>query len=219
MAQYCLVWHYYDIDFGRPFTCVTPTLDGDVLRVLTRTRRPLSLGQIHELVGAHSLNGIRRVVFRLVETGVVVRASAGRQSVYQLNRNHVAAQWIEGLATLREQVWARLREHLDGWDESPAAAAAFGSAARGEATDTSDLDLCVVRRDGLPADNETWVAQLSSLPALATRWTGNDARVVEFGEQELLAAGPLLDDLARDAVLIAGPADYFARALQRRSVA
>lgn len=92
------------MDFEHPFRAVAPTLDGDVLTVLARADEGFSGRQIHRLLGQGSEQGIRKAAERLVEQGVVLRSQVGRANVYRLNRKHVAAPHIEGLAALRAEV-------------------------------------------------------------------------------------------------------------------
>jgi predicted nucleotidyltransferase len=61
----------------------------------------------------------------------------------------------------------------------------YGSVARGEAGPTSDLDLLVVRAEATREEAPAWREQISDLEERATSWTGNDARVVEFGVADL----------------------------------
>jgi predicted nucleotidyltransferase len=80
------------------------------------------------------------------------------------------------------------------------------SVARGEATPESDLDLLVVRRAECEPDEPVWQEQLSKLQVRASAWTGNDARVLEFGEQELTDGEPqqVLIEAARDGIELYG---------------
>jgi hypothetical protein len=82
----------------------------------------------------------------------------------------------------------------------------FGSVARGEATPDSDLDLLVVRPAECEPDEPVWQEQLSKLQTHASAWTGNDARVLEFGEHELAGGEPqqVLMDAARDGIELYG---------------
>lgn len=204
------------MDFARPFTCVTPTVDGDVLAVLARTTRPLSVGQIHELAAAHSHSGIRKAVFRLVDTGVVERSPAGRLSVYTLNREHVAADWIVGLATITDRLWQRITDEVASWSEPAAAVVVFGSAARGQAGVESDLDICVVRPDELPVDDGEWREQLENLAGRATRWSGNDTRILELAAHELGGVGSLIEEVNRDGLMLVGDPRLFRRPVRHR---
>lgn len=178
------------MDFERPLRVVTPSLDGDVLAVLAGGHVVASGRELHRLVGHSSEEGVRRAAERLTRQGIVTQETVGRARLYALNREHLAAAPIEALASLRLQLIERLRSTVSGWKTPAAAVTLFGSVARKEATEDSDLDLLVVRRKLVSFEDEDWRAQLEALERAATRWTGNDARVLEFGEAEALRAPP-----------------------------
>lgn len=186
------------MDFDRPLRVVSPTLDGDVLTVLASADEGFSGRRIHRLLGHGSEQGVRKAAERLVEQGVVLRHHAGRAKIYRLNRQHVASSHIEGLVTLRTELLARLRAALAGWKEPPLLALLFGSVARGEAGPDSDLDLFVVRRADVEEEAPVWIEQLAALERNATAWTGNDTRIVEFGEEEFSAGD--LEVVVREAL-------------------
>ncbi len=185
---------------------MTPTLDGDVLSVLARAEAEMTGRELQRVIGHGSHQGIRNAADRLAGQGVVSRRSAGNANLYQLNRDHVAASWIEGLASLPSQVLDRLRDAITGWEQSPTLVVLFGSVARGEATPDSDLDLLVVRPAECEPDEPVWQEQLSKLQTHASAWTGNDARVLEFGEHELAGGEPqqVLTDATRDGIELYG---------------
>jgi UTP:GlnB (protein PII) uridylyltransferase len=118
----------------------------------------------------------------------------------------LAAPWIEGLAHLREQLIDRLRELFAGWNEPARVALLFGSVARGDATVLSDVDLLVIRSSGCDPDSDPWRAQLLALQQAATAWTGNDARVLEYGEDELQgsSAERVIEEALRDGIELTG---------------
>lgn len=171
------------MDFGHPLRVVTPTLDGEVLRVLAGADAEFTGRAVHQLIGQGSENGVRRALARLVSEGVVDSRQAGRATLHRLNRDHVASSWIEGLTGLRAQLLERLRSEIGSWAVQPVAAAVFGSVARGEAGPASDLDIVLVRPSS--ADDDAWDAQVRALAEKATRWTGNDARPLEVDEADL----------------------------------
>jgi predicted nucleotidyltransferase len=194
------------MDYRRPLHVVTPTLDGDVLAALARADIELTGRELARQVGHGSPEGVRRAADRLVGQGTLLRRAAGAANLYRLNRDHLAAPWIEGLAGIREQLIERLRARLAGWEQPAKVALLFGSVARGEASADSDLDLLVVRGRGCGPDSDVWRSQLLDLSQSATAWTGNDARVLEYGEVELAdAAGePLLEEALRDGIELCG---------------
>lgn len=145
--------------------------------------------RIHRLLGHSSEPGVRKAAERLVDQGVVLRRQAGQAKLYRLNRQHLAAACIESLATLRAQLITRLQGTIADWDPVPRYAVLFGSVARGEAGPQGDLDLLVVRDAGVDEDSPEWQEQLAALEREATGWTGNDARILEYGENELAGRG------------------------------
>jgi predicted nucleotidyltransferase len=91
--------------------------------------------------------------------------------------------------------------------------AVFGSMARGRAEPDSDVDLLLVRPDEAP--EATWEAQVGGLSSAVTRWTGNDARPVEFSLAELKRRrkDPLFHDLLAQGLTVAGEREWFRRQL------
>ncbi len=157
-------------------------------------------------VGHGSPEGVRRAADRLVIQGTLLRRTAGTAHLYRLNRDHLAAPWIEGLASLREQLIERLRTLLSGWEQPAKVALLFGSVARGEAGADSDLDLLIVMAHECDPDSDGWRSQILNLAQLATAWTGNDARVLEYGEQELASTAeePLLAEALHEGIELSG---------------
>jgi hypothetical protein len=206
------------MDFRRPLTVVTPTLDGDVLAALAVADAEFSGRELARRTGHGSNEGIRRAADRLVGEGIVLRRAAGGAHLYRLNRDHIASRWIEGLATLPGQVIDRIRAIVAEWDEAPRLAFLFGSVARGEASPLSDLDILVVRRSACDADSHTWRSQLVAMQQTATAMTGNDARVLEIDEQEMGAGriDSVLKDVLHEGVPLVGSKRELLRLLGAR---
>jgi predicted nucleotidyltransferase len=173
------------MDFQHPFAVVTPTLDGDVLLALARAEEMFTGRRLHGVVGHGSEPGIRRAADRLVDQGLVGRREVGRAKVYWLNREHLAAPYVEGLAFMRQELVDRLRGAVASWKPAPRFVLFFGSAARGEASTESDLDLLVIRNRDTDEEDPDWQDQLTQLERDATAWTGNEARILEYGEADL----------------------------------
>jgi len=173
------------MDFRRPLTVVTPTLDGDVLAVLAGADEDFSGRRIHQLLRQGSENGVRNAAERLVEQGVVLSRRAGQANLYRLNRDHLAAPYIEGLSSLRAQLLDCMRDTIAGWSVPPSSALVFGSVARSEAGPSSDLDLVVIRPSLVGEDDKKWREQLALLEDVTTAWTGNETQVIEYGEADL----------------------------------
>lgn len=193
------------MDLSDPTRAVTPTLDGPVLAVLATAGRPLTVGEVAAQAARGSEIGIRRSLVRLVDQGIVRATIVGRNRVHELNREHVAAAVADVMAGLRLELWRRLREELAGWDPPALYAAVFGSAARGDGDESSDIDVLLVharfagdvteRRTAshdpvfTTADPERWHVQVDRLRALVQRWTGNPLQVVELSVAQWLFPG------------------------------
>lgn len=202
------------MDFRHPLQIVTPTLDADVLTVLARADVEMSGREIRRRAHRGSHQGIRNAADRLAREGIVERRSVGNAHLYRLNRNHLAAEWVEKLATVPEQLLGRLRDAIAAWTRPPLLAMLFGSVASGQASATSDIDLLIVRARGCDPDDPNWNRQLTELQANVTAWSGNDARVLEYGQDELPHAShePVLRDALRDGVELYGSRRALSRA-------
>lgn len=200
------------MEMQRPFRLITPTVDGDVLAALARVQSSFTPPQLQRVIGRHSEAGVRKALQRLAVQGLVQRQRAGRADLYELNREHLAAAHVTAIATLFDEFVRRAEEHLSTWRPRCEYAALFGSAARGEMNPDSDLDILVVRPDDVDADDPVWLDQLLQLERVFSAWTGNDARVLEWGASPLrlgLSAGePVLRDIVREGIRLTGPADY-----------
>lgn len=196
-----------------PTSAVTATLDGPVLAVLASAGKPLTAGEVTAQMPRGSEVGVRRSLARLVEQGIVRATAMGRNRVHELNRDHVAAPIAVQLASLRLEVWRRMRSKLRGWKTRPLYACVFGSAARGDGDSESDIDLLLVHAT-FPGDSDprrrsaTLGSQLAGLTAELTAlqltekelarwrrqvdqlhhevraWTGNPLQVVEMSGYE-----------------------------------
>jgi nucleotidyltransferase-like protein len=205
------------MQLNRPLATVTPTLDGDVLAVLAQQEATFTTGQLHRMLGRYSEEGIRKVLLRLARQGIVHSTRIGGTYTYQLNREHIAADPIIQLARLTQSLLLQIEKYLGNWDLRPRYAAIFGSAARGTMTEESDIDILLVRDDSAPID--VWDAQVSALASDVSRWTGNDARPLEYTVSELLAArsDPVLRDVMEDGLTIAGQRAWLVQHLRGRN--
>jgi len=205
------------MELQRPMATVTPTLDGDVLAVLALHDVAFTTGQLHQMLTRHSESGIRKVLQRLVEQGVVLSDRVGNAFAYRLNHDHLAAAHILGLARLQETLLRRIEDRLASWAPPPPYAAVFGSAARGAMSPGSDLDLLLIRPNGV--DSDIWEAQANDLAADVTHWIGNDTRILEFTAADLAARGrdePVLRAVLDDGLTVAGTHAWLNKQLRKR---
>lgn len=165
--------------------------------------------EIADVLGQRSHDGVRKSLARLVAQGIVRREVAGNALMHTLNRDHVGAPAVMALAAMRAELWGRLRRSIGEWDPPAAHASVFGSAARGDGTAASDIDLLIVRPDGVDHEDPRWHEQIDELAMRVREWTGNPASIVEQAEHDIrtVAAGggrPILADLRCDGIDLAG---------------
>lgn len=102
--------------------------------------------------------------------------------------------WSCWPASLDPSPVARSPAALGRWNPPAVHASVFGSAARGDGTTDSGIDLFVVRPAEVTEDDDRWREQVEALGERVRTWTGNHLSVIEQAEAELpapLARGPI----------------------------
>lgn len=185
------------MNLSEPMASVIPGAHGQVLQVLAKTTKPLTARQVALLTdGRISKRRANDVLQELAQAGVVLRQDSAPSYLYTLNLDHLAADAVVSLATMRERLFDRVQHDLSGWRWKPAAAYLFGSMADGTATALSDIDLLVLRPPECPEGE--WDEQLSALSESVHRWTGNQCEILDLTETELGNAVAIGDRLAID---------------------
>lgn len=196
------------MDLNRPIGVITPTIDAEVLAVLAGSTVTFTGAQVQKIMGSHTQKGVWSALQRLSNQGVVIKVQKGSAGLYSLNRDHLAARYILGLANLKSELLERMTKAITKWEIKPIFAAIFGSAARGEMRLDSDIDIFLVRPDKVDVDDNLWVSLQGGIVESVTKWTGNDARVFELSESEVakgVAANErVLMDIKEQAIVLLG---------------
>ena len=196
------------MDLSRPHMVLSPTLDGEAMRVLAGTTHPLTGREIARLAEQGSQTGIALALDRLVKQGLVLRQDVGAAALYTFNRLHLAAPAAEILAGLRSELRRRIRGEIEAWKTQPVHASLFGSAARGDGDTASDIDVLIVRPRPVDEEDPGWRDQVARLSDQIYLWTGNHAAVIELGHDEVgelqRTQPPIAASLRADAVSLAG---------------
>ena len=197
------------MNLSSPIRSVIPSAHGPVLAVLARTAEPLSGRRVAALTdGRVGQRRVNDVLGELVDAGIVRCQRHPPAKLYVLNRDHVAAEGIIALSSQWEALLRRIRDEIVGWQVPPISACLFGSAARGDASDDSDLDILLV--PGFDDDRLTtvWQEQVDRLTELVWAWSGNACEVLELSVEELAATADRNDRLAHnlraDAITLGG---------------
>lgn len=160
-----------------PLSSLVSTVDGEVLTRLARINTPISLAALSRLVPNRSYHGVRNSLIRLVSEGIVTELASGQAKLYLLNREHLAADAILQMVNARERLLERIRSLVSTWKPAPRFVVLFGSAARGDMTTESDIDVLVIFEDDADKIQSEYLELLSSSIEL---WTGNSAEVIDY---------------------------------------
>jgi len=172
------------MDYVNPVEALIPGVQGRVLTVLARTEAELTMRSVAELAGV-SANQATVVLNRLVRLGIVERRDVGASALVRLVRENEAARSVLSLVDLRQGVLARLAGEARKIRPAPACLVVFGSFARGDAHENSDIDVLAVAPSEAQVDDGRWTAALGQWSDRAARIAGNPVNLLEATMDEL----------------------------------
>ena len=196
------------MDMSRPASLIMPAGTESVLKTLAGTDRPLGVREVARLAGV-SANRASQVLAGLIEHGLVMADDHGSGRLCRLNRQHLAARPLLDLIGLRGRLLELVRSEVAAWAPKPLHVSLFGSAARGDGSTASDLDLLVVRAEsGSDVEDEGWESQLFASGERLLAATGNHAAWLVITPADLRravrAGEPIVREWRRDAIHLAG---------------
>ena len=184
---------------NEPFGGVIPGARGAVLSTLLRTDVRLTGRQVHALVSdRHGLWSVQEALKAWAQLGVVHTQVIGRAVVHAINEDHCTVaplrSLLDPMAALTEAAAQIVGDRVE-------AVILFGSVARGEAREGSDIDLAVIAESG-------WDGRVDLEDAIRRR-LGNDCDALVFTSEEFarLAAAhePVVDEILLDGIALIGP--------------
>ena len=198
------------MNLASPLRTLIPSLESAVLEVLVRTESQMSPTQIARLAPRGSRQGLTLALDRLVEHGLVVAEPANHGYGYRFNRGHVLAETVFGGIRAKTELVERLESAIATLDPQPMHVALFGSVARGDGDEGSDIDLFVLISSSVDVrDDEDWKRQLRRLEDDVLVWTGNRLEPLVLTFDDLVQAvgdeEPIVDSLLADAIGLHGP--------------
>lgn len=175
-----------------------PGARGAVLSTLMRTDARLTGRQVHALVSnRYSLWAVQEALKAWVQLGVVHTEVIGRAVVHAINEDHYT---VAPLRLLLDPMAALTEVAAQIVGEDVEAVIVFGSVARGEAKEESDVDLAVI-------GPSSWYGRAALEDAIRKR-LGNDCDLLVFTAQEFvsLAAAhePVVDEILIDGIPLVG---------------
>lgn len=195
------------MNLSSPLSSLIPSMEAVALEVLAGTNSALGPSQIHRLGRRGSRQGVVNALDRLVQHGLVLSEPTNFGSMYRLNRDHLLAPAVLQVAEARHELLQRLAHECAELDPIPLAAALFGSVARNDSDETSDIDLLIVLGADLE-NHEAWIDQLHGLSELVEAWTGNRLQVITQSATRLdelvTSSEPIVESWREDAVTVFG---------------
>ncbi len=195
------------MDFAHPVETLIPGAQGRVLAVLARITAELNLRTVARLAGVSPAQA-SRVLPGLVESGVVERREVPPSSLFRLNRSNVVAEAVIRLAESHDIALERIGAAAAELERPPASVIVFGSFARRTADGQSDIDVVVVRPDGIDEDDDAWGDGIEQWREDVHAITGNPVEMIETDRAEaaerLASKRPLWRDIARDGIVVHG---------------
>ncbi|KUM35731.1 nucleotidyltransferase domain-containing protein [Arthrobacter sp. EpRS71] len=192
-----------------PLRAICPTLEADVLMALANGRPSTPGHLVRERGIKASVSGTRRCLERLEESGIVMGIRVGNRNEYALNLSHMLAGVIAEASQGRERFTRFISRAIAKWPEEPLQVILFGSAARGDMRNDSDIDLLFIIDDG--AGDELY-EQIGNLAVDVYRLTGNDVRPMIYEAAEVRAA-PIFDSILGEGVHVHGDRRWLSRRL------
>jgi predicted nucleotidyltransferase len=198
-----------------PLTAISPSLDMGALYVLARADADFTAPGICSLLPEpSSLAGVRKALARLVDQGIVVEKVAGRTHIFRLNRHHLLAKAVEEMASAKDHLIERIRTEIELWEFAPIVVTIYGSAARNDMRNDSDIDLFIA----LPNDVNELQAEtrIATLAGEISAWTGNDTRPFVFLESEV-APSSIFESIIDEGDTLFGDGTWLRRVLRAGS--
>lgn len=194
------------MDLSAPLASFMNGLDAVALRVVARAGAALTGRQIARLAGTGTPANIRLALLRLVDIGLVVSMPAPHATMYSANRSHILWPAVEIAMNARQELNRRIATFADASAPAGVTVALYGSVARGDSTNNSDIDLLVVFPDTVALDDrDEFVTGLRDSVQL---WTGNDAQIYDLTESALTrqrqGGDPIVVNWATDGIVVFG---------------
>lgn len=173
------------MDLSSPLRSIAPSLDSAVLEILAGTESAMGASRIASLSKRGTRAGQLPVLNRLVDHGLVLAEPANQGFLYRLNRDHVLASAILAAVDARAEIMRRLTAAIEALRPEPVHASMFGSFARREAHEESDIDLLVIVAEDTDEHASSWTDQMRRLEEEVLLWTGNRLECVTLTHSRL----------------------------------
>lgn len=200
------------MNLSEPLEGLMSAVEAVTLRVLARADTGFSGRQVHALANVSSTSSVHRALTALVKVGLVSTEARPPAIIYRANRAHVLWPVVELALSARTRAFEEIREFCaenipqEVPKEFQVSVIVYGSVARRESTQDSDLDLFLVYPDSF--DDDARADFSYRIAEHAERVTGNETQVYSVERTELerriAQEDPLVMNVLADGILIFG---------------
>ena len=176
-----------------------------MLGVLVPIRDSLTSGEIQRRIGRFSLEGVRKCLVRMCDSGILERGRFGLTWAYAINPDHIAVDALRQVYEVRLVLVERLRGLVATWEQPPV----FGAVGTAPGVE-------IVLGRVSEEDEDVWDDQVIGLERSVRRWTGSMPDVAEYFESEVrgdLVMDPVVVRLRRQCDVFAGTREWLSPGL------
>jgi predicted nucleotidyltransferase len=206
------------MDFQAPVTSLIPGAHGKLLAVLSSTTAELSIRTLARLADVSPAQA-SRVLPELEQQGFLERRDVPPAVLFRLTPGHVVTRLLRDLASVRRKVITEIGELARNIDPPAVSVLLFGSFARGTADAESDIDVVVIRADGVDEDTDRWGDSIEVFRRSVESLSGNSVDLLEMTEASAAAAirrgSDLWQGISKDGIVVLG-ADIASLRLRRQ---
>jgi predicted nucleotidyltransferase len=175
-----------------------PGAQGRIIAALMRVDGPRTISDVARLAGV-SRDRAAEVVTELERLGLVERQQVGRAHLVSLIEENPVTESLRDIEHAHDRSVERLRRAARAIRPRPRFMALYGSWARREATDESDLDVAVIADESAASD--VLLEALDRWSVLARRVTGRVPSIV-IADDAAAARSRLWEAIRRAAIVL-----------------
>lgn len=182
-----------------------PRATAAVFRVLAGADTSFSIRELARIAGISAPRAVE-IVNHASERGLILVELAGRSRMCRLNRDHLAADAVIELVTIRERVLGAIEHEIASWRIAPLHASLFGSAARGDGNSQSDLDLLLIRPKGEPEkewEEQKYTSGVSLRAKIGNHVSWFDISITEL-KRAMRSSEPIIAEWKKDGICLLG---------------
>lgn len=182
-----------------------PRATAAVFRVLAGVDSSFSIRELARVAGISAPRAVE-IVNHASERGLILVELAGRSRMCRLNRDHLVADAVIELVTIRERALRAIEHEIASWRIAPLHASLFGSFARGDGNLHSDLDLLLIRPMSEPEkewEDQKYTSGVRLRDKIGNHVSWFDISITEL-KRAMRASEPIIAEWKKEGISLSG---------------